>query len=333
MRLSIVIASHNEGGNLAKTVRSCVEGLGRLDAEVVVADDASTDGSIEALAREFPEVRVFTHPERLGASPTKDLAARSARGEVVVLMDGHCKPEPGFFARMVDDVEATCGRAVITPAVAPLDADTWETNLSVRGNGGTFDLERFGFRWEWVESLRRSDEWRGRGLLESPAASGCCLAMSAALYRDVLGVDPDMRMWGVEDVDFSLKTWLMGYSILHDPAAVVGHRFRSSFDTYSVPLEHVHANTMRMARRNFTGPVWRAWVRAFRAGIGEAFWGPAWALFGERRESAEAERDTLMARRHRDEFWFAEHFGIDFPAALAAADPAAETDPRLAAAR
>ena len=43
MRVSIVIASHNEGEALSKTIESCIETSGDLDCEIVVADDASTD--------------------------------------------------------------------------------------------------------------------------------------------------------------------------------------------------------------------------------------------------------------------------------------------------
>ena len=56
--------------------------------------------------------------------------------------------------------------------------------------------------------------------------SGCAAAVSRELYNRLGGFDADMLVWGVEDLDFGLRTWMMGHSILHDPEAVVGHRFR-----------------------------------------------------------------------------------------------------------
>jgi glycosyltransferase involved in cell wall biosynthesis len=47
MRASIVVAAHNEGVALQRTIQACLETAGRLDFELVVADDASTDGSVE----------------------------------------------------------------------------------------------------------------------------------------------------------------------------------------------------------------------------------------------------------------------------------------------
>src|SRR5688572_1641280 len=75
MKASLVISSHNEGDCLWKTVRSCKHTAGALDCEIIVADDASTDGSIGKLKRRYPDVRVVASSERRGVSPTKDLGA------------------------------------------------------------------------------------------------------------------------------------------------------------------------------------------------------------------------------------------------------------------
>jgi glycosyltransferase involved in cell wall biosynthesis len=93
MRTSIIIAAHNEGEALWQTVRSCVETCAGLDYEIVIADDASTDDSVEEVRRRFPHLRVVRHDERRGAAPTKDLGAREARGDVLIFLDGHCNPD------------------------------------------------------------------------------------------------------------------------------------------------------------------------------------------------------------------------------------------------
>src|SRR5262245_48716131 len=112
MRATLVIAAHNEGGRLWQTVRSCVESCAGLDYEIVVADDCSDDGSVTEMARRFPLARVVRHEERRGASPTKALGARHARGDVLVFLDGHCHPEPGAIVRLVADVEHVRGQAI-----------------------------------------------------------------------------------------------------------------------------------------------------------------------------------------------------------------------------
>ena len=119
--------------------------------------------------------------------------------------------------------------------------------------------------------------------------------------------------WGVEDIDFSLRVWLLGYSILHDPAPVIGHRFRTSFDNYSVASESVTANQIRMARKNFGDVTWSEWLDRARDRIGAADWEKSWSLYLTREASVEAEREAVCAHRREDEFWYAERFGLEWP--------------------
>jgi GT2 family glycosyltransferase/NifU-like protein involved in Fe-S cluster formation len=315
MRASLVIASLDEGDKLWQTVSSCLETTAGLDCEVVVTDDGSTDGSVDELRRRFPQARVVAHTERIGVSPTKDMGGRSARGDVLVFLDGHCKPELGALTRLVEGVEAAGGRAILTPAVPALDAERWVNQMHQVGQGYRIDLEQFDCGWIGLERMRESAAVPGRLLYESPALIGCCVAISRATYERLWGFDPDMRMWGVEDLDFGLKAWLMGHPILHDPEAVVGHRFRAGFDNYAVPMEHIVANQLRMARKNFADPVWEEWLSRFRGRQPDWLWDLAWRLFEERRESIERERSYLLERRVHDEFWYAERFGLPWPPA------------------
>lgn len=343
MRASILIAALNEGEYLAKTVQSCLDTAGGLDCEIVVADDTSTDGSIEDFRRRFPGVRVVAHEERQGVAATKDLAARSSRGAVLVFLDGHCKPEPGALERLVSGVEEAGGDAILIPAVPALDVDRWENNVYQTGHGGLIDLERLECRWLGLDRMRPAGRGHPRPLFEAPTLVGCCLAIGRSLYERLGGFDTDMRMWGIEDLDFGLKTWLMGHPTFNDPAAIIGHRFRGSFDNYAAPMDHVIANQLRMARKHFTDPVWDDWCRRARDRQPAWLWAAALSLFEERRASVERERAYLMAHRVRDEFAYAARFGLPWPATAPAAvamptpppvapgpdpDPGSPADPR-----
>lgn len=319
MRASIIIASHQEGDRLWRTVASCVETTVGLDREVIVADDASCDGSVEEATQRFPQIRMVRHEERQGASPTKALGARHARGEILVFLDGHSKPEVGSIARLVQDVEQLSGQAIVTPAVAALDVPRWRNVQSQSGHGLFLDLEDFHSGWLPLGELR--GVWKApRMYYETPALPGCALAVSREHYEKLGGFDPHMLYWGVEDVDLGLKNWLMSFPILHDPDAVVGHRFRAAFDNSSVPMEHFLANQLRMARENFTDATWSDWVdRCRQRHVGrlsehpEGLWAQAWELFQHHRASVDQERVTLLGHRLRDEFWYVERFGQAWP--------------------
>ena len=236
MRASVIIAAHNEGELLAKTIQSCLESGPSLDFEIVVADDHSTDGSVDRAAHDFPQVRVVQHEKRQGPSATKALGANAAHGQVFVFLDGHTKPEPGAIDLLVEHVENCGGQAVITPKVPVLDVHGWKNDFTQVGSGYGHDL--LTFESSWVPEIRMKPvHEKGRRYLESPSLIGCGLAVDRNLYQQVWGFDRGMRSWGVEDLDFGLKCWLMGKRILHAPDAVVGHRFRRTFNNYSVPYE------------------------------------------------------------------------------------------------
>lgn len=319
MRASIAIATYNEGDLLWKTVRSCLDTLGALDAEIVVADDASDDGSIESLRTHCndPRVRVVSFPERMGVARAKDRAGRAAKGDVVVFLDAHVKPEQGAVERLVQDVEDWEGTAVVSPRIGVLDPDSWENDPARFGYGYRFDLVRF--RCEW---LKRSDLTvttcpQGRRYFLQPAIAGCTLAVSKALYERLGGFDTGMLSYGYEDVEFGLRAWLAGQPLLLDPSCSIGHRFRVGAKRhYDVPFEHYVLNELRMARRNLDDPAWDAWFSLAQARTAPAVWGRALALFNDGAEALDRERDAFLAARSRDEYAYAVEFGLAWPLVL-----------------
>jgi GT2 family glycosyltransferase len=316
MRASLVVASHNEGDLLWKTVKSCVETMDGLDCEIVVADDASDDGSVDRLLERFAPARVVAFPSRRGVSPTKDLGGRSARGDVLIFLDGHCKPEPGAIERMIEAVEGWDGAAVVTPRVASLDIDTWELFPGRVGDGFWTEMQSFRMGWLRTDQLDAVEGPDGRGYFRQPSLIGCCLAVSRSLYERLRGFDTGMLSYGSEDIDFGFKSWMMGHPMVLDSEAVVGHRFRKKATTYSAPLDHGLLNVLRMARKMFGEDAWNDWVPAYRAVVPPDLWSAGWNLFKETRDDIEQERDYLMANRVHDEYWYAADFGQMWPLTL-----------------
>lgn len=310
MRASIIIPTCDEGANLEKTVRSCLETTVGLDVEVVIADDASTDGSPEEVKRCFPQIRLARHAARRGVSQTKDLGARWARGDVLVFLDAHCKTEPGAIERLLADVEELGGEAVVSPAIANLDVARWENDLDQVGHGYTVTLETFQICWIPLEDMPLYD---GTRFHVQPTFIGCVVAMSRRLYDRLWGFDTGMLVYGTEDIDLGVRAWLMGHPVLHDPEPLIGHRFRQDFEGDAVCWEHLLSNQLRMARKVFSDPVWFDWLDRYSVQQPAALWESGWQLYLAGNESLERERAYFMANRRHDEFWYARTFGQRWP--------------------
>ena len=105
--VSIVVASHNKGPYVAETLRSALA-QGPV-AEVVVVDDASTDGSqaiLREIARGNPGMRLIELPSNRGGSHCRNIGIREARGEFVVFLDADDLLDPGCCAGRLERVRA-----------------------------------------------------------------------------------------------------------------------------------------------------------------------------------------------------------------------------------
>jgi len=319
MRTSIVIATHNDGRPLLQTVQSCIESSATLEYEIIIADDGSSDNCPDEAVARFPQIRLIRHQSRQGVSPTRVLGARQASADVLIFLDGHTKPLPGALQRLVEDVELANGEAIVTPAIASLEVRTWTPMLDHVGYGYGLKLETLQRKWVKLGEMH-SVRLARRELFESPAFIGAAVALSRSLYSRLRGFDAHMKYWGVEDLELSLKCWLMGSRILHDPRSVIAHRFQTKFQNYEVPSEHVIANHCRCARKLFTRPVWEDWLQRFirsqlepQCDRRRQQWTEAWKIFDEGRDSVEQERRYVQRHKLHDEFWYADRFNLEWP--------------------
>jgi len=110
--VSVVIPAHNEAQNLATLIPEIAASLAGTPHEIVIVDDASTDDTptlIERLATGGTHVRRVKHPRSLGQSAAVMTGVMSARGPLVVTLDGDGQNDPRFIPEMI--------RALDDPAV------------------------------------------------------------------------------------------------------------------------------------------------------------------------------------------------------------------------
>jgi GT2 family glycosyltransferase len=238
-RASIVIASYNRRDDLAEGLRAIETEIGaREDIEVIVFDDASTDGTPEMLQSGFPWVRLVKSAENRGPSAARNAASRVARGALLLYLDSDGVAAPGWLDAM-------------------LAADDGETVLL----GCAMDYDR-----ERVQRLPRRATFLGKSLPCRPdranTGPSCNLGVPRRCFDLLNGFDEELRHF--EDSDLCIRAARAGFAFRYLPEAVFRHK--GSDIPRGKAVEHKeHYSTYAMLKAYRTKPLHLA---AFSLGNG-----------------------------------------------------------------
>ncbi|MBI2212966.1 MAG: glycosyltransferase family 2 protein [Acidobacteria bacterium] len=103
--LSIVIPTYQTAGMTLGTCRAVLASMPD-SAEVIVADDGSTDATAETITRELPSVRVVRLPTNRGFAPAANAGIRATTGRIVLLLNSDAVPKGGALRAIVDAFDA-----------------------------------------------------------------------------------------------------------------------------------------------------------------------------------------------------------------------------------
>jgi GT2 family glycosyltransferase len=229
----VVIPSYN-GRRLLETCLASVERFGPNDdtVEVIVSDDASTDGTADWLAERHPGVRVIRLESNRGFCAAANAGINAARGEFIQLLNNDTELTPGWIeAGLAAFVDPTIG------SVAPLVLVRSDpTRVDSAGDSYAF------FGWPSKRGHgEHASRWHGRSDELVFGASGSSAFYRATALRRVGAFDESFGSY-YEDVDLAFRLRWAGYSCVFAPRCVVLHEISASYDHGSSALQR------RMAR-------------------------------------------------------------------------------------
>jgi dolichol-phosphate mannosyltransferase len=111
VHLSVVAPAHNEMDNLPRLIDEIAAALAKLEHrwEVIIADDASTDGTaavLRDLRKKHPQLRVLSMRQRSGQTAALDAALRHAKGTFIAMLDADLQNDPADIPRMLDMLQS-----------------------------------------------------------------------------------------------------------------------------------------------------------------------------------------------------------------------------------
>jgi len=225
VKFSVVLPTHNS----SSTLREVLEAIARTGCEslqVVVADDASTDGSAK-IAGEYP-VTVVRNETCRGAAPTRNLGASAAEGEIVVFIDSDVVIPPNTFDILGERFRHT----EISAVIGLLRPVTRFPDLCSQ-------YKNFYMHYTYMKL---------------PEYVTVFYTSLAAIRRDVFnrvgGFDTAYRSATIEDMDFGVRVTKAGYRILIDPRLQVDHIRRYTFSTLLKTGFHRASGLAKIALRD-----------------------------------------------------------------------------------
>jgi GT2 family glycosyltransferase len=209
--LSVLVVTYNERALVERCMPPLLEQLGEGD-ELIVADNASTDGTADTVQRLAPGATLIRMPSNEGYMPACNAAAERAGADVLLTLDADVIPAPGFC------------EAIRRPALDGRDWAGW-MGLVTMGEGTLINtsggVSHFtGFSWagqvgEPVGSAPAKPH-------EVAFLSGACLAMTREAWQRAPGFPPEYFLY-FDDVDWSFRTRLAGGRLGMEPSARVDH--------------------------------------------------------------------------------------------------------------
>ena len=263
-RIDIVIVTHNTHEDVLRCLASLAVAGARPDGAVFVVDNASTDGTVEAVRRAHPAVEVLALDRNIGFGAANNAALRKADAPLVLLLNSDTLVPAGSLAALADRLAAT-GAVAAGPRLVDGDGHPEISYGPMLSPVAEFLQAR---RLRQAASpdprARRATARRVSREREVDWVSGACLLVrrDAALAA---GLFDERYFLYEEDVDFCAALRARGGRILFTPAATVTHLRGRSVKATGAPEARAHYDRSHLAfyakhRPGWT-PLLRLWLR------------------------------------------------------------------------
>jgi hypothetical protein len=252
--VSVIIVNWNTRALLADCLASVAQTAGELTCEVIVVDNASTDGSAAMVRERFPHVRLMANTDNVGFARANNQALAASQGRYRLLFNSDAALLPGALQALVSLAEAQPRAGIV--------------GAHLRNRDGSFQASHSPFPTAWQEFMILSGLGRmlrgraypshgpeeERGPQPVDYVEGACLLVRREAYEQVGGLDEGYFMYA-EEVDWCYAMRQRGWQVWYQPAARVLHAGGASSQN-------------RRPQRE--GDLYRSRVRFFRKHYGDA---------------------------------------------------------------
>jgi N-acetylglucosaminyl-diphospho-decaprenol L-rhamnosyltransferase len=219
MKLSIIILCWNDLKVISDCLRSIYATTLKTEFEIIVSDNGSTDGSIEHIRQNFPQVRLIENGRNLRFAKGNNVGIEASVGEYVLILN----PDTIMHEGTLDDMVAYAdghpkagafGCKILSPdgsnqgGIRPLPSirSEWCLALGLRPLARISDFFHPGEYEGWKGDTERTVGW----------IAGCFILIRGELLKRLGGFDAQFFYY-YEDTDLCRRVWEAGHTILYNP--------------------------------------------------------------------------------------------------------------------
>ena len=248
IKTSVVILNWNGAKLLQQFLPTVLIHTQTEDCEVVVADNNSSDNSVEVMRQHFPEVKLIQLDKNYGFAEGYNRALQQVHSQYVVLLNSDVETSPNWLKPMLQHLERNPETVAVQPKILSY-AD--KSKFEYAGAAGGF-IDRYGYPYCRGRILHELEEDRGQ--YDKPMhvfwASGACLCMRRADYMEAGGLDDDFFAH-MEEIDLCWRLLARGKKIVCLPQSTVYHVGGASLDSESPRKVHLNfRNNLLMIYKN-----------------------------------------------------------------------------------
>lgn len=229
--LSIVILTFNQADYTLKCLRS----LRGVDAEIILVDNGSDDGTDRMVRDEFPEVIYIRNERNLGVAAGRNVGLRAASGRWLMLLDNDTEARPGEIMRLLDYLQNHSDVGLVAPALRDISGNLQDSFKSFPGL--TVKIRN-------VISRREKKVELPADAIEPFYVIGACQMFTREVYKTSGGLDEKI-FFGPEDADFCMEVRRQGKRVVYLPDISVTHHWqRATTRRILSPLGRMHIRAL-----------------------------------------------------------------------------------------
>ena len=263
--LTVIIVSYNTRDLTLKCLETLHANTHTARFRTVVFDNASADGSADAVAEAWPDVHLIRSEENLGFAQANNVVARESETEWLLLLNPDTEVHPGAvdallaFARANPQAGITGGRTVFPDGSLNI-ASCWARITPWSAFCAAFGLTTM-FRGSALFNPEAFGSWQRDTEREVDIVVGCFLMIRRTLWDELGGFDLKYFMYG-EEADLCLRARKLGYRPRTTPDAQIMHLVGAASGKVAQKVVMV-----AKARATLIKDHWPAWQRPIGRGL------------------------------------------------------------------